>query len=57
MKLCFCRFLLAAAIVVLAIFFLPAAWAKWVIIIAGVLLPIMSLFYKTCFSRAKKEAA
>ncbi|MDH4219707.1 MAG: hypothetical protein OEY18_07870 [Candidatus Aminicenantes bacterium] len=57
MKLCFCRFLLAAAIVVLAIFFLPAAWAKWVIIIAGVLLAIMSLFYKTCFCRAKKEAA
>lgn len=48
MKLCFCRFLLSVGIVVLAIFFLPAPWARWVIIIAGALLAIMSLFYKKC---------
>lgn len=48
MKLCFCRFLLSVAILVMAIFFLPAAWAKWIIIIAAALLAIMSLFYKKC---------
>jgi VIT1/CCC1 family predicted Fe2+/Mn2+ transporter len=57
MKLCFCRFLLAAAIVVIAIFFLDAAWAKWVLIIAGALLAIMSLFYKKCFCAGKEKAA
>jgi VIT1/CCC1 family predicted Fe2+/Mn2+ transporter len=53
MKLCFCRFLLAAAIVVIAIFFLDASWAKLVLIIAGALLAIMSLFYKKCFCAGK----
>ena len=57
MKLCFCRFLLAAAIVVMAIFFLGTAWAKWVIIIAGALLAIMSLFYKTCCCASKIKKA
>lgn len=54
MKLCFCRFLLAAAIIVLAIFFLPAAWAKWVIVVAAALLAIMSIFYQSCFCRSLK---
>ena len=45
MKLCFCRFLLAVAIVVIAIFFWEASWAKIVLIIAAALLAILSLFY------------
>ncbi len=56
MKLCLCRFLLALGIVVLAVFFLPAAWAKWVIVVAAALLAIMSLFYKTCCLWKMKEA-
>jgi hypothetical protein len=48
MGICFCRFILAGAIAVLAIFFWGQVWAQWVIIVAGVLLAIMSLFYKTC---------
>ena len=35
MKLCFCRFLLAVAIVVIAIFFWQASWAKIVVIIGA----------------------
>jgi hypothetical protein len=57
MKLCFCRFLLALGIIVLAIFFWSAPWAKIIIIIAGALLAIMSLFYNVCCCRMKKEAA
>ena len=56
MKLCFCRFLLAAAIVVLAIFFWEASWAKIVIIIAAGLLSILSLFFNVCCWRMKKGA-
>ena len=48
MKLCFCRFLLALGIAVLAVFFWPEAWARWVIILASGLLAIMSLFYRAC---------
>ena len=44
MKLCFCRFLLALGIVVFAVFFLPESWAKMVIVNAGAILAIMSLF-------------
>jgi hypothetical protein len=54
MKLCFCRFLFAAAIIVIALVWWPASWAKIVVIIAAVLLAIMSLFYQKCFCRAKK---
>ena len=57
MKICFCRFLLAVAIVVMAIFFLPAVWATWVIIVAGALLAIMSLFYQTCCCAKKVKKA
>jgi VIT1/CCC1 family predicted Fe2+/Mn2+ transporter len=57
MKLCFCRFLLAAAIVVIAVFFLDATWAKLALIIAGALLVLMSLFYKKCFCAGKDKAA
>jgi VIT1/CCC1 family predicted Fe2+/Mn2+ transporter len=57
MKLCFCRFLLAAAIVVIAVFFLDATWAKLALIIAGALLVLMSLFYKKCFCTGKDKAA
>ena len=57
MKFCFCRFVLAAAIAVLAIFWWPAVWAKWVIFIAAVLLAIMALFYQTCCCRNKKVEA
>ncbi|HSA95478.1 MAG TPA: hypothetical protein VLJ16_05475 [Acidobacteriota bacterium] len=55
MKLCFCRFILAAGLVVLALFFWPAAWAKWVIVIAAAILAIMSLFYQTCCCRSLKK--
>lgn len=48
MKLCFCRFLLAAGIVVVALIWGPAMWAKWVIVAAAALLAIMSLFYNVC---------
>lgn len=57
MKLCFCRFLMAAAIIVLAIVWWDAAWAKWVIVAAAGVLAIMSLFYKSCFCSDKKKAA
>jgi len=55
MKLCFCRFLLAAAVVILALFGWPAAWAKWVIVGAAAILAIMSLFYQTCCCRSMKK--
>jgi len=57
MKLCFCRFLLALGVVVLAVFFFGEPWAKWVIVAAGAILAIMSLFYNVCCFRMKKEAA
>ena len=57
MKLCFCRFLLAVAIVVIAVFFLDATWAKLVLIIAGALLAIMSLFYNKCCCSSKVKKA
>jgi hypothetical protein len=40
----------------LAIFGLPAAWAKWVIVAAAAILAIMSLFYQTCCCRTLKKA-
>ncbi|MDD3641960.1 MAG: hypothetical protein PHQ19_00630 [Candidatus Krumholzibacteria bacterium] len=55
MKLCFCRFILAAAILVLSLFFWPHTWAKVVIIIAALVLTIMSFFYNVCCCRRKKE--
>jgi len=57
MKLCFCRFLLAAAIVVIAVFFLEASWAKLALIIAGALLALMSLFYNKCCCAGKGKTA
>jgi len=56
MKLCFCRFILSMAVVVLAVFFWPATWAKWVIVAAAAILAIMSLFYQTCCCRSLKKA-
>lgn len=56
MSVCFCRFLLAAAIVVLAIIWWPAVWAKWVIVAAGALLAITAIFYNKCCWRMKKQA-
>ena len=55
MKLCFCRFLLAAAVVVVAVFWWPALWARWVTIAGAALLAIMSLFYQTCCCRTKAQ--
>ncbi len=55
MKLCFCRFLLAVGIVVLAIVWWPEAWARWIIILAAALLAIMSLFYNVCCCRSLKK--
>lgn len=56
MKVCFCRLLMSVAIVVLAIFWWPACWAKWVIVVVGAILAIMSLFYKSCCCRDQKKA-
>jgi len=55
MKLCFCRFILAAAILVLAIGWWPASWAKIVIIIASAILTLMSFFYNVCCCRKGKD--
>jgi VIT1/CCC1 family predicted Fe2+/Mn2+ transporter len=55
MNLCFCRFILAAAILVLSIFFYAHGWARIVIIIAAVLLTIMSFFYNVCCCRKGKD--
>ncbi len=57
MKLCFCRFLMAAAIIVLAIVWGDAAWAKWVIVAAAGVLAVMSLFYNSCCCTGKKKTA
>jgi hypothetical protein len=56
MKLCFCRFILAAGIAVLAIFWWPLTWAKWAIVAAGAILAVMSLFYQTCCCQGNKKA-
>jgi hypothetical protein len=48
MKLCLCRFILAVAILVIALIWGPTMWAKWVIVAAAALLAIMSLFYNVC---------
>ena len=56
MKFCFCRFILATAILVLAIVWWPGSWAKIVIIVASALLALMSFFYNTCCCRKKKES-
>lgn len=55
MNLCFCRFIMAAGILVLSIFFYAHGWAKIVIIILAAILTIMSFFYNTCCCRKKKE--
>jgi hypothetical protein len=55
MKLCFCRFLMPAVILVLALVWWPASWAKIVIIVAAALLTLMSLFYNVCCCRKGKE--
>ena len=47
---------MALAVVVLAIFWWPASWAKWVIVAAAAVLAVMSLFYKKCFCQDRKEA-
>lgn len=54
MKVCFCRFLLAVAIIVIALLFWTASWAKIAIIAAAVLLAITALFYKSCCCAMKK---
>jgi hypothetical protein len=43
-------------IVILAVFFWPEAWARWIVIIAAGLLAIMSLFYRTCCCANLKKA-
>jgi hypothetical protein len=55
MKLCFCRFMMAAGILVLSIFFYGLGWAKIVLIILAALLTIMSFFYNTCCCRKGKD--
>jgi membrane protein implicated in regulation of membrane protease activity len=55
MKLCFCRFFFAAAIVVIALIWWPAVWAKWVVVAGAALLAILSLIYNKCFCRAMQK--
>ena len=58
MKLCICRLLLSIAIIVIALIWWPATWAKIVIVIAAALLAIMSLFYnKCCLHKVKEPSA
>lgn len=55
MKVCFCRLLLSIAIIVIALVWWPASWAKIVVVIAAALLAIMSIFYdKCCYHRPSK---
>jgi len=56
MKLCFCRFLLSAGILVVALVWWPEMWAKWVIVVAGGLMAILSLFFNFCCMAKKKIA-
>jgi hypothetical protein len=56
MKLCFCRFLLSAGILVVALVWWPETWAKWVIVVVAGLMAILSLFYNACCMCMKKVA-
>jgi hypothetical protein len=55
MKICFCRTLLALAIIAIAVFFWTATWAKIAIIVGAALLAVTSLFYQSCCCRLKGE--
>jgi hypothetical protein len=57
MGICFCRFLLAAAVLVIALVAWGASWAKIAVIIGAALLAIASLGYKTCCCRMRQEGA
>ena len=56
MKLCFCRFLLSAGALVVALVWWPETWAKWVIVVAAGLMAILSLFFNFCCMGMKKTA-
>ena len=55
MNVCVCRFLLAAAILVIALVAWGASWAKIVIVVGAALLAITSLAYKTCCCGKRRE--
>ncbi len=55
MKLCFCRFLLSAGILVVALVWWPETWAKWVIVVVAGLMAILSLFFNVCCCRSLKK--
>ena len=55
MKFCFCRFILAAGIVVLNLVWFPANWAKIVTIIAAALLALMSINLVCCCQKKKES--
>lgn len=55
MKLCFCRFVLSAGILVVAIIAWGDGWAKIAVIIAAALLTLMSLAFNVCCCRKGKE--
>jgi len=57
MNICVCRFLLAAAILVIALVAWGTSWAKIVIIVGAALLVITSLAYSTCCCRLGRERA
>ena len=54
-SVCFCRFLLAVAILVVSLVWWATSWAQIVVAIAAALLAIMSLFYNSCCCRGKQE--
>jgi len=56
MSVCVCRFLLAAAILLIALLAWGAVWAKIVIIVGAALLAITSLAYNACCCRTRGGA-
>ena len=55
MGICFCRFLLAAAILVIALVAWGSSWAKIAVIIGAALLAVAGLGYRTCCCRGRQE--
>jgi len=55
MKICFCRVILAVAIVFIALIWWPASWARIAIIIAAGLLAVAGLFPAACCCCVKHE--
>lgn len=57
MGICFCRFLLAAAVAVIALVAWGTSWGKIAVIIGAILLAIASLSYRACCCRVGQGKA